>query len=107
VSLGCHFLGARDPPGGLLPGRAADEMPSALTTGDARLSACGRPPGRLSSARILERWPRGRRRRFAKPLYGPKAVSRVRIPPPPQVLPVRVAFSRRDSPAKGRRLVAT
>jgi hypothetical protein len=48
--------------------------------------------------RHMERWPRGRRRRFAKPLYGPKAVSRVRIPPSPQVLPVRVAFSRRDSP---------
>src|SRR5262245_46580173 len=37
-------------------------------------------------SRILERWPRGRRRRFAKPLYGPKAVSRVRIPPSPQLL---------------------
>src|SRR5215471_6112636 len=35
------------------------------------------------SAPTLERWPRGRRRRFAKPLYGPKAVSRVRIPPSP------------------------
>src|SRR5438876_8001290 len=34
----------------------------------------------------LERWPRGRRRRFAKPLYGPKAVSRVRIPPSPLML---------------------
>src|SRR5216110_2580186 len=33
----------------------------------------------------LERWPRGRRRRFAKPLYGPKAVSRVRIPPSPPI----------------------
>src|SRR6185312_1758502 len=39
---------------------------------------------RAVSRRHLERWPRGRRRRFAKPLYGPKAVSRVRIPPSPQ-----------------------
>src|SRR5262249_49958198 len=29
------------------------------------------------------RWPSGRRRRFAKPLYGPKPVSRVRIPSSP------------------------
>ena len=52
---------------------------------------CSRGPGRLSSAPNLERWPRGRRRRFAKPLYGPKAVSRVRIPPSPQVLPAGTA----------------
>jgi hypothetical protein len=32
----------------------------------------------------LERWPRGRRRRFAKPLYGLKPVSGVRISPSPQ-----------------------
>lgn len=30
-----------------------------------------------------ERWPRGLRRRFAKPLYGCKAVPGVRIPPSP------------------------
>src|SRR3954453_20092880 len=36
-----------------------------------------------STRRHVERWPRGRRRRFAQPLYGPKAVSRVRIPPSP------------------------
>src|SRR5262249_21923189 len=43
-----------------------------------------RPPGDKERLRkSLERWPRGRRRRFAKPLYGPKAVSRVRIPPSP------------------------
>src|SRR6516162_4178078 len=39
---------------------------------------------RAALGRHMERWPRGRRRRFAKPLYGPKAVSRVRIPPSPQ-----------------------
>ncbi len=37
------------------------------------------------TCRPAVRWPRGRRRRFAKPLYGLKPVSRVRIPasPPP------------------------
>ena len=50
-----------------------------LTTSGAR------PEPVLTNWRIevLERWPRGRRRRFAKPLYGHKAVSRVRIPPSP------------------------
>jgi hypothetical protein len=32
---------------------------------------------------FAEGWPSGRRRRFAKPLYGLKAVSRVQIPAPP------------------------
>src|SRR3954470_20351944 len=41
------------------------------------MPASSRPTGCDSA------WPRGRRRRFAKPLYGPKAVSRVRIPPSP------------------------
>ena len=40
-----------------------------------------------STRRHVERWPRGRRRRFAKPLYGLKAVSRVRIPPSPLDVP--------------------
>ena len=50
---------------------------------------------------ILERWLRGRKRRFAKPLYGLIPVSRVRIPPSPYfsfalyaIFPVRV-ISRR------------
>ena len=50
---------------------------------------------------ILERWLRGRKRRFAKPLYGLIPVSRVRIPPSPYFsfvyltkIPVRV-ISRR------------
>ena len=42
-----------------------------------------------STRRHVERWPRGRRRRFAKPLYGLKAVSRVRIPPSPLDVPPR------------------
>ena len=33
---------------------------------------------------VLERWLRGRKRRFAKPLYGLIPVSRVRIPPSPK-----------------------
>jgi hypothetical protein len=43
------------------------------------------------------RWPSGRRRRFAKPLYGPKPVSRVRIPASPPFdsqPPSRLATSR-------------
>src|SRR4029078_2515262 len=48
---------------------------------------CSGGRGRLSSVGRLERWPSGRRRRFAKPLYGPKAVSRVRIPHSPQIRP--------------------
>ena len=35
--------------------------------------------------RSAVRWPSGRRRRFAKPLYGLKAVSRVRIPASPPI----------------------
>src|SRR6185295_2403187 len=60
--------------------------------------ACGGRPRRLSSPRILERWPRGRRRRFAKPLYGPKAVSRVRIPPSPQLFRRRRTLDARSVP---------
>src|SRR5271154_2892682 len=40
---------------------------------------CGVIPLRLNSAVPAERWPRGLRRRFAKPLYGLKLVPGVRI----------------------------
>ena len=59
----------------------------------------------------LERWPRGRRRRFAKPLYGLKPVSGVRISPSPQNQPrkrsVFFRFSPLEEPARtwGRELL--
>jgi hypothetical protein len=46
----------------------------------------------------LERWPRGRRRRFAKPLYGLKPVSGVRISPSPQNQPRKRSVFFRFSP---------
>ena len=68
--------------------------PPATPSARRALIACGpdSPSSRESVKRTpdgLERWPRGRRRRFAKPLYGPKAVSRVRIPPSPLTLAPR------------------
>jgi hypothetical protein len=46
------------------------------------------------------RWPSGRRRRFAKPLYGLKPVSRVRIPAsPPIVLFYPSIFPRAQRPS--------
>src|SRR3954471_6400130 len=43
-------------------------------------------PAGFPSQHSTERWPSGLRRRFAKPLYGLKPVSGVRIPPSPPVL---------------------
>src|SRR4051812_32676317 len=70
-------------------GRQVEETPVVHLSFSVVLVSCARGPLPLSCAMpcfkaALERWPRGRRRRFAKPLYGPKAVSRVRIPPSPQ-----------------------
>ena len=42
---------------------------------------------------ILERWLRGRKRRFAKPLYGLIPVSRVRIPPSPYFFFLKPVYS--------------
>src|SRR6478672_5736222 len=71
LQAGAHRGGDGNPPRVL-----AFRIPSCYGKGRARYAE-----------KYLERWPRGRRRRFAKPLYGPKAVSRVRIPPSPQVSP--------------------
>ncbi len=65
------------------------------------------------TCRRAVRWPSGRRRRFAKPLYGLKPVSRVRIPASPPNLrsakspgPLRFARHenvRREEPARVRK----
>jgi hypothetical protein len=64
---------------------------------------------RLYLASFAVRWPSGRRRRFAKPLYGLKPVPRVRIPASPpnsslrfRIWLVRQVFSHAASPLRRR-----
>src|SRR5208282_2765521 len=72
-------------PGAALRGQT-EGLPRAHGIISGELHMPGVVPERREAAACAERWPRGLRRRFAKPLCGLKPVPGVRIPPSPPEL---------------------